>query len=106
MLESYYQAQLIKKLRDLFPGCVILKNDTSYMQGVPDLTILYELMWAVLEVKTSATARQQPNQGYYVEMLNKMSFAAFIHPDNETEVLHELQQAFNVGGHPRLSKPQ
>jgi hypothetical protein len=104
MLESYYQAQLIKKLRDLFPGCVILKNDSSYLQGVPDLTILYGLMWAMLEVKVSADAKEQPNQRYYVEKLNEMSFASFIYPEIEEEVLRELQQAFEPQGHPRVSK--
>jgi hypothetical protein len=103
MLESTYQAYLIKKLRDLFPGCFIMKNDSAYIQGVPDLTILYGLMWAVLEVKTSATAKERPNQRYYVMQLNDMSFAAFIYPENEEEVLRELQQAFEPEGHPRIS---
>jgi hypothetical protein len=103
MLESYYQAQLIKKLRVMFPGCVILKNDSSYMQGVPDLTILYGLMWAMLEVKTSADAKEQPNQRFYVEQFNGMSFAAFIYPENEKDVLDALQLAFEPQGSPRIS---
>lgn len=103
MLESQYQAQVIKKLRDLFPGCIVLKNDSSYIQGIPDLTILYGLMWATLEVKVSATAKEQPNQRYYVELMHSMSFSAFIYPEIEEEVLHELQQAFEPKGHPRIS---
>lgn len=102
MLERDYQAQLIKKLRRLFPGCVILKNDTDYMQGVPDLTVLYGLCWAMLEVKASPHAPEQPNQAYYVQQLNEMSFAAFIHPFNEDEVLHALQSAFESRGHARV----
>lgn len=94
MRESVYQGKLIKKLKDRFPGCEVLKNDASYIQGIPDLTILYRDKWAMLEVKASATADEQPNQGYYVEHMDGMSFAAFIHPDNEEEVLDELQQAF------------
>lgn len=94
MRERDYQAQLIIKLRRLFPGCVILKNDANYMQGVPDLTILWGRSWAILEDKVSADARCQPNQEYYIDMFNQMSFAAFIHPDNEEEVLHALQLAF------------
>jgi hypothetical protein len=93
MLESKYQAEVIKKLRKLFPGCIILKNDSSYMQGVPDLTILYGRFWAMLEVKTSENAPHQPNQDWYVTELGKMSFTAFIFPENEREVLRELQQA-------------
>jgi hypothetical protein len=99
MLERVYQAQLIKRLRRLFPGCVILKNDPDYMQGVPDLTILFRTHWALLEVKADAYSPVQPNQEFYIEQLNEMSFAAFIHPDNEEEVLHALQHAFQFSGH-------
>lgn len=94
MLEREYQGHLIRKLRRMFPGCVILKNDSSYMQGVPDLTILYEDKWAMLEVKTSKAVRSQPNQRYYIDELNKMSFASFIYPSIEEEVLDALQQTF------------
>lgn len=103
MLESVYQARLIKKLRELFPGCVILKNDSGYMQGVPDLTILYRKKWALLEVKTHAGAAQQPNQEWYVERLNELSFAAFIYPENEEEVIRELQQALQPRRTARVS---
>jgi len=49
MLESAFQANLIKELETLFVGCVILKNDANYIQGFPDLLILYKNNWAVLE---------------------------------------------------------
>lgn len=94
MLESVYQSRLIKKLRRLFPGCIILKNDSSYIQGIPDLTILWGPYWALLEVKASEDADQQPNQEYYVDLANEMSFGAFIYPENEAEILDALQQAF------------
>jgi hypothetical protein len=92
--ESAYQAKLIRKLRDIFPGCVILKNDPQYQQGILDLTLLWERCWAMLEVKASGKALHQPNQEYYVEQLGRMSFAAFIYPENEDEVLNALQEAF------------
>jgi hypothetical protein len=98
MLESRYQAQLIKRLRALFPGCVILKNDTDYLQGIPDLLVLWGNFWAMLEVKNRADASQQPNQDYYVDLLDGMSFAAFIYPENEEEVLRDLKQAFRTSG--------
>lgn len=91
--ERQYQAKLIPKLRQLFPGCMILKNDSNYMQGVPDLIILYGDRWAMLEVKRSADAIFQSNQAYYVSELNHMSFAAFIYPENEDEVLNDLQRS-------------
>lgn len=93
MMESTYQGKLIKKLRQLFPGCEILKNDSGYLQGVPDLSIFYNDRWAMLEVKVSADADEQPNQRHHVDKLHAMSFAAFIYPENEAEVLNELQLA-------------
>lgn len=94
MTENQYQARLIKKIYKMFPGCVIFKTDASYQQGIPDLLILWELNWASLEVKPMASASRQPNQDYYVELLDEMSFAAYIYPENEEEVLSALQQAF------------
>lgn len=94
MLERGYQGRLIKKLKKLFPGCMVLKNDSSYIQGIPDLIVLYGNKWAMLECKKAANSKRQPNQPYYVELLNKMSFARFISPNNEEEVIHELKQVF------------
>jgi hypothetical protein len=96
--ESQYQAGLIKRLKKRFRGCEILKNDPSYRQGILDLTIFYGPCWATLEVKASASAAERPNQAYYVEKLNNMSFAAFIFPENEEEVLTALQEAFASRG--------
>lgn len=94
MLERDYQKTLISKLERLFPGCFILKNDPGYLQGVPDLLILYGDRWAMLEVKAKANAANQPNQAYYVDLLSRMSFAAFVNPSNEQEVLDALERAF------------
>jgi hypothetical protein len=98
MSESAYQKKVIKKLKLMFPGCVIHKNDPTYMQGVPDLVIYFGQRWAMLEVKASSDSKEQPNQRYYVKKFNDMSFAAFIHPDNEAEVLDELQHALDPFG--------
>lgn len=106
MLEREYQAKLIKKLRILFPGCMILKNDSGYKQGVPDLIILYRDRWAMLEAKANEKSPHRPNQPYYVEMLNEMSFAAFIYPSNEQDILSALQQALEPSGNARLSRSQ
>lgn len=102
LLESTYQARLIKKLSRLFPGCLILKNDTDYIQGIPDLTILWGGRWAVLEVKASEDSPNRPNQEWYVENLNNMWFAAFIYPENEAEILNALQHALQPCGHTRV----
>jgi hypothetical protein len=103
MLEAKYQAQLIKKIGKLFPGCVVLKNDPQQQQGILDLLILFGKKWATLEVKASPKANVQPNQEFFVDKLNKMSFAAFIHPENEEEVLNALQQAFSARRRTRVS---
>lgn len=94
MRESAYQTKLIKKLKDLLPGCFIQKNDPVRNQGVPDLLILHKDRWAMLEVKKSATADERPNQRHHVDKFNDMSFAAIICPQNEAEVLDALQSTF------------
>ena len=94
MLENKFQGQLIKELKEKFPGCMILKNDPNYIQGFPDLTVLYKDKWALLEAKRGHKASHRPNQDYYIREADQMSFARFICPENKEEVLHELQQAF------------
>lgn len=94
MLESKFQAKLIKEIKERFPGCVVLKNDSSYLQGVPDLSVFYKDRWAMLEVKQSAKASHRPNQSYYVDKMNEMSFSRFVFPENKDEVLDELEVLF------------
>lgn len=102
MRESQFQARLIEELEFRFPGCVILKNDPEYINGIPDLLILFNDRWAMLEVKASETSKVQPLQPHWVETLNRMSFAAFVYPSNEQEVLSGLEQALTPGRHTRL----
>ena len=95
ILESQFQKKLIDEIKDMFPGCVVLKNDSSYIQGFPDWTIFYGTKWAVLEAKRSMRAARQPNQEYYIDILDRMSFARFVYPENKDEVLYELQLFFD-----------
>ncbi|MET0786317.1 MAG: hypothetical protein ABWY25_06385 [Paenisporosarcina sp.] len=104
MNESRYQWKLIQKLRELFPGCMILKNDPAYMQGVPDIIILFNDRWAMLEIKISEDANFQANQVYYINLLNEMSYAAFVNPENEEDVLYDLQLTFGVIRPTRVSQ--
>ena len=94
--ESQFQSKLIKRLKGMFPGCIVLKNDANYIQGFPDLTVLWNQKWALLECKRESEAHKQPNQMFYIAKGNEMSFARFICPENEEEVLHDLQQAFRA----------
>lgn len=106
MIESAYQASLINKIKARFPGCIIMKNDSSYIQGIPDLLILYNDRWASLEVKKSENAKHRPNQDYYVEKMNEMSYSAFIFPENEEEVLDEMARSLKrrTGRKSRVSR--
>lgn len=90
MLESAFQKKVIDSIKAELPGAVILKNDPTYLQGIPDLTIFYNKRWAMLEVKNWSRANHRPNQEYWVNKLDTMSFARFIYPENCAEVLHEL----------------
>ena len=90
MLESKFQANLIKEIKENLPGCIVMKTDPNYIQGMPDLLILHKNKWASLENKRSANAKKQPNQQYYVDKMNEMSFSRFICPENKEEVLNEL----------------
>ena len=96
MKEQKFQSQLIKKLETAFPGCIVIKNDPSYIQGIPDLLILYKDKWAALECKAGKNSHKQPNQEYYVNSMNDMSYASFIYPENEEDVINELQQTFKT----------
>ena len=94
--ERDFQAKLIKDLEQRFPGCIVLKNDPNYIQGIPDLSILYGSKWAMLECKKSAKEQFEPNQEYYIQQADSMSFGRVIYPENKEEVLDDLQRSFEV----------
>lgn len=96
MLENKFQSKLIKEIKNRFPGCIVMKNDSSYIQGIPDLIILFKDRWAALEVKKSNDANHRPNQDYYVDKMNEMSYASFISPENKEEVLDGMERSFKA----------
>lgn len=104
MRENEFQANLIKELKREFPGCMVLKNDPNYIQGIPDLLIIFKDKWAALEVKKSKNEPHRPNQDYYISALNEMSFARFIYPENKEEILDELQRPFRFRRTSRISR--
>ena len=95
MAENRFKTKLIKELELMFPGCIILHMDPNEIQGIPDLLVLYRNKWAALEGKDYADASVRPNQPYYVELMDQMSFASFIYPENKDEVLYALDLYFN-----------
>lgn len=94
MLENEFQSKLIKEIKRRFPGCIVLKNDPTYIQGIPDLIILHNDKWGALECKKNSKASKRPNQEYYIGIMNQISFARFIYPENKDEVLYDLEHHF------------
>ena len=96
MRENTFQSNLIKELKTIFDGCIILKNDPNYKQGIPDLLILYKDRWAALECKRSNKSSTRPNQQYYIDILNNMSYAAIINPENKEEIINDIKRSFGL----------
>ena len=94
MAESKFQKKFLDKVRERYPGCMILKNDPCYIQGIQDWTVLYKKRWALLEMKDYEGAPVRPNQPYYVDKANSMSYSSFVYPENEDQVLQELTKVF------------
>ena len=94
MLEAKFKTELKNDIETRFPGSMVFHLDPTEKQGIPDLVILYKNKWAALEGKKEKDASHRPNQDYYVDKMNQMSFARFIYPENKEEVLNELEQSF------------
>jgi hypothetical protein len=102
-LETKFQTHLIKRIeKEILPGSIVIKNDSGYQQGIPDLSVFWHDRWAWLEVKRSWDSDEEPNQRYFVEWANRYAYGAFIFPENEEEVLRELQQAFRASRKARV----
>lgn len=104
MLENRFKTKLIAEIKEMLPGCIVHHFDPNETQGMPDLLILYGSRWAALEGKKSEDATHRPNQDYYVDLMNRMSFASFIYPENKEEVLYELQRALQPRRSTRISR--
>ncbi len=102
--ENKFQSELIEELKSLFPGCIVLKNDPNYIQGIPDLLVLYKKKWAALECKKTKNAKHRPNQDYYVDKMSKMSYANFVYPENKEVVLSDLEKSFKPNRKTRKTK--
>lgn len=101
-LERNFQRDLIKEIKSRFKGSIVCKLDANYIQGIPDLLVLYGDRWATLECKRSQHAPHRPNQDYYVALMNKMSFSRFIFPENKERILNELEQSFETSREPLI----
>lgn len=103
-LERDFQASLIKEIKERLPGCIVMKNDPNYIQGIPDLLVLHKKKWAALECKKSEKASHRPNQDYYVQKMNDMSYASFICPENKEDVLDAMEQSLAPRRKTRISR--
>lgn len=95
MKESAFQASLIRTIKNLLPGCIVLKLDPKYIQGIPDILVLHGITWAALECKKSEDAPHRPNQDYYVDKMQQMSYSTFVYPENVQQVLKEMVSWFD-----------
>lgn len=94
--EGDFQSDLIKEIEERFEGSMVMKLDARYIQGIPDLLVLYKDKWATLECKREEEASKQPNQPYYVKKMDEMSFSRFVYPENKEEVLNDLSRSFET----------
>lgn len=91
--EGEFKTDLKKELERRFPDSIVTLLDPTYTQGIPDIAVFYKNRWATLEAKVDAKATHRPNQDFYVDTMNSMSFSAFIYPENTEEVLNALEQS-------------
>ena len=101
--ENAFQSSLIRTIKNLLPGCIVLKLDPNYIQGIPDLLILHGITWAALEVKKSERASRRPNQEFYVNKRSKMSYSAFVYPENVQQVLSDIVGWFDYVNNKELT---
>ena len=106
MGETLFKRESLKRLETILPGCIILRGDSRYLQGIPDIVVLYRANWAALEYKDHLNAPYQPNQEYYLERMGNMSFAAMVCPENEEAVFYDLQRSFGFVRPTCLSESQ
>lgn len=94
MLENSFKSKLKKEIKERLPGAIVTLLSPNDIQGIPDLIVLFKNRWAALECKKSAKEPHRPNQDYYVEKMNKMSYSSFIYPENKEQILNEMERAF------------
>jgi hypothetical protein len=93
MTEREFQRKVKRKILETIPDAIVTKTDPSMSQGFPDLLVLLPNgKFANLEVKTSETAPRRPNQEYWIDKLNGMSFASFVYPDNLDFIIDVLSR--------------
>lgn len=104
MKETKFEKYLVDKIHREFPGSFVIKTDPSYLQGFPDRLILYNTRWACFEVKRTINSPFQPNQQYYIDLLNQMSFATVVSPETQEDFFDEIQRTLRAFRSTRVPK--
>lgn len=96
--EGDYQKDIIDRIKEVLPGAIVLKNDSGYVQGIPDLSIFYGDKYAMLEVKKSEhdyIHNEQPNQEDYIQQFHDWGVCSyFIYPEVDDKVFADLTRYF------------
>lgn len=94
--ESKFKNEVLKnRILASHPEALLIDVDPTNYKSFPDLLVLNGRTWAALETKRNSKARRQANQGYYVDLLDYLSFSRFVSPENIEEVLYDLGKHFN-----------
>lgn len=92
-LEAVFQAAFVKRLRNTFDRVIILKNDSGYLQGIMDLTVILPGCVIFLETKPYEDAPYEANQEYYLDLVQRFGhFSATVYPENEEVIFRAIQE--------------
>lgn len=97
MRESAFERRVVSDIKSWNDNVLVLKNNASMIQGIPDRTVYFADKFAMLEFKKSKDAKHQPNQDWYIDKINSNGgFARFIYPENEEKTLADLKKFLEV----------
>jgi hypothetical protein len=97
--ESKFQRKLKKKL-DSIPDSYFFVKEAKAIRGIPDIIGVMRGRFIALEVKKNEAEAKQSGgrialQKYVLTMINKAGgYGAVIYPENEQEILSELEKIF------------
>ncbi len=103
--ETNFEKKVIEKLMRWYPDAIVLKIHPGLNPGFPDRLALIGSSWLAFEVKRSIDSAKRPNQDYYIDLLNQMSAASFVYPENQERFFDEVQRTFQFIRPSRFFKP-
>lgn len=90
--ESDFQKEVAGWLRK--QGCRVIKQDPAIgkQKGIPDLLLLKEGWWGMLEIKAAKNSSHQPGQDDWVAWADDNSYGKFVYPGNWEQIKEELEE--------------